>query len=291
MKRWGGLVLLVPALLGLVLFLLIPFVLSFLISFTDLRLGTPYPIRFVGLGQYSRLAVDQGVLRALRNNLLFGLFVPPIQTGLALTLACLVNRPGWRLAVPLRALFFLPVLFPMSLVAVIWRYLYAPGPLGPFNWLLGMLTFGMWQPHDFLHEPRWALPALALLSVWQGVGLQMVLLLGGLQQVPVDLYEAAAMDGAGPWLCFRRITLPMLRNTLVFTTLMTTILAFRLFDQVQILTQGGPADCTTTLMYELFRSAFERQQMGRACALTVLLVGIVIGLAALQRLAVREQQL
>lgn len=282
---------LAPALSGLVLFLLIPFVFSLLLSFTDLRLGTPYPVHFVGVLQYRRLAADPSVLRALENNLLFAALVTPLQTGFALLLAWLVNRPGWRLSGPVRAVFFLPVLFPMSLVAVIWRYIYAPGPSGALNWGLGMLSFGLWQPRDFLHDPQWAIPALALLSIWQGVGLQMVLLLGGLQQIPADLYEAAALDGAGPWLRFRWITLPMLRNSLVFTGLMTTILAFRLFDQVQILTQGGPADATTTLMYELVRSAFERQQMGRACALTVLLVLIVVGLTAIQRLALREQKL
>ena len=288
MKRtaWA---MLVPAGVGLLFFVLIPFVASLLLSLTDLSLGSPYPMHLVGTLQYRRLLADPTVARALNNNLRFALVIVPLQTALALLLACLLHKPGWRLAGFYRGLFFAPVVFPMSLVAVIWRYLYAPGADGPINLGLGWLTLDHWQPQDFLHDPQLALPSLMLLSVWQGVGLQMVILLAGLQQIPSDLYEAAALDGAGPLQRFRWITLPLLRNTLVFTGLMTTILAFRVFDQVQILTHGGPAGSTSTLMFELVRSAFERFQMGRACALTVLFVAIVVLLTSVQRLALRQE--
>lgn len=276
---------LAPAVLGLVGFVLLPFAASLLLSLTDLSLGSPNPPRWVGTLQYQRLLADPAVARALVNNLRFAAVIVPLQTTLALALACLLHRPGWRLAGFYRGLFFAPVVFPMSLVAVIWRYLYAPGASGPVNQALAWVTSGNWQPRDFLHHPQLALPALMLLSLWQGVGLQMVLLLGGLQQIPGDLYEAASLDGAGALQRFRWITLPMLRNILVFTVLMTTILAFRVFDQVQILTHGGPAGATSTLMFELVRSAFERLQMGRACALTVIFVLIVVLLTTLQRLA------
>lgn len=279
---------LTPALLGLSTFVLLPFAGSLLLSLTDLSLGSPHPPRWVGALQYQRLVADPAVARALFNNLAFAAVVVPLQTTLALALACLLHKPGWRLAGLYRGLFFAPVVFPMSLVAVIWRYLYAPGAAGPVNQLLAWVTLGHWQARDFLHHPQLALPALMLLSTWQGVGLQMVILLGGLQQIPGDLYEAAALDGARAFQRFRWITLPMLRNTLVFTGLMTTILAFRVFDQVQILTHGGPAGATSTLMFELVRSAFERQQMGRACALTVIFVLIVVLLTTLQRFALNR---
>ena len=288
MKRtaWA---MLVPAGVGLLFFVLIPFVASLLLSLTDLSLGSPYSMHLVGTLQYRRLLADPTVARALNNNLRVALVIVPLQTALALLLACLLHKPGWRLAGFYRGLFFAPVVFPMSLVAVIWRYLYAPGANGSINLGLGWLTLDHWQPRDFLHDPQLALPSLMLLSVWQGVGLQMVILLAGLQQIPPDLYEAAALDGAGPLQRFRWITLPLLRNTLVFTGLMTTILAFRVFDQVQILTHGGPAGSTSTLMFELVRSAFERFQMGRACALTVLFVAIVVLLTSVQRLALRQE--
>lgn len=283
MKNGSAWAMLAPAAIGLVLFVFLPFAASLLLSLTDLSLGSPNPTRWVGALQYRRLLTDPAIARALGNNLRFALFIVPLQTGIALALACLLHKPGWRLAGFYRGLFFAPVVFPMSLVAVIWRYLYAPGVSGPVNQLLAWISLGTWQPRDFLHDPELALPSLMLLSLWQGVGLQMVILLGGLQQIPGDLYEAAALDGAGPLQRFRWITLPLVRNTLVFTGLMTTILAFRVFDQVQILTHGGPAGATSTLMFELVRSAFERLQMGRACALTVLFVGIVLLLTSLQR--------
>jgi len=282
---------LIPAALGLLVFVVVPFVCSFGMSFTDLALGSPHPVRWVGFQQYQRLAADPSVARALTNNLIFAVVITPLQTALALFLACVLNRPGWRLGGFYRSLFFAPVVFPMSLVAVIWRYLYAPGASGAFNQVLNALSLGHWQPRDFLHDPQLALPSLMLLSIWQGVGLQMVLLLAGLQQIPADLYEAAALDGSSPLLRFRFVTLPMLRNTLIFTALMTTILAFRVFDQVQILTHGGPAGATTTLMFELVRSAFERLQMGRACALTVVFVIIVVVLTGVQRFLLRQKSL
>ena len=287
MKSGGALVL--PAVLGLLLFVLAPFLFSCALSFTDLSLGSPHPVSWVGTLQYQRLLRDPALAQALGNNLWFVAVVVPVQTVLALALACLVHRPGWRLAGFYRTLFFLPVVFPMSLVAVIWRFLYAPGSGGTVNRLLLWLSCGHWQPRDFLHDQGLALPSLMVLSIWQGAGLQMVILLGGLQQISPELYEAAALDGAGPWQRFYRVTLPLLRNTLLFTALMTTILAFRVFDQVQILTHGGPAGATSTLMFELVRSAFERLQMGRACALTVLFVVIVVLLTGLQRRLLPQQ--
>lgn len=288
MKSGGALVL--PAVLGLLLFVLAPFLFSCALSFTDLSLGSPHPVSWVGTLQYQRLLRDPALAQALGNNLWFVAVVVPLQTVLALALACLVHRPGWRLAGFYRTLFFLPVVFPMSLVAVIWRFLYAPGSGGTVNQLLLWLSWGHWQPRDFLHDQGLALPSLMVLSIWQGAGLQMVILLGGLQQISPELYEAAALDGAGPWQRFYRVTLPLLRNTLFFTALMTTILAFRVFDQVQILTHGGPAGATSTLMFELVRSAFERLQMGRACALTVVFVVIVVLLTGLQRRLLPQQR-
>jgi multiple sugar transport system permease protein len=280
-----------PATLGLTVCVLLPFLCSILMSFTDLSLGSPYEIQWVGWTQYERLAADPAVARALRNNLLFAAVIVPTQTGLALALACLVDKPGWRVGGFYRGLFFAPVVLPMSLVCVIWRRLFEAGPTGPFNQLLSLVSLGQWQARDFLHDPQLALGAVILLSLWQGVGLQMVLLLAGLQQIPQALYEASALDGASPLQQFRRITLPLLRNTLIFTALMTTILAFRVFDQVQILTHGGPAGATSTLMFEIVRSAYERLQMGRACALTVVLISIVLGLSILQKSVLRQNSL
>ncbi|RMD78570.1 MAG: sugar ABC transporter permease [Gammaproteobacteria bacterium] len=283
--RW----LVLPALLGLALFVLLPFLGAVGLSLTDLRLGSPHGPRFVGLAQYRRLLEDPAFWAALRNNALFAAGVVPVQTGLALLLALGLRRrfPG---RAPLRTLLFLPVVFPMALVAVMWTVLYAPGPRGAVNAFLATLSLGAWEPRDFLHDPAWALPAVMLTSVWQGVGFQMVVLLAGLQAIPRELYEAARVDGAGPWGQFLHVTLPGLRNPLLFVVLVTAILAFRVFDQIQIMTQGGPGLATTTLMYEAVRAAYVRQQLAQGAAISVVFFLLVLGLTLAQRRLLRQRE-
>ncbi|MGB5454573.1 MAG: sugar ABC transporter permease [Gammaproteobacteria bacterium] len=278
-----------PALAGLLCFVLLPFALAVILSLTNLRLGSPLAIEFIGIEQYRRIFTDTAFLHALTNNMLFALIVVPLQTGLALSLALLINQP-LRGMVVFRTLFFMPVVFPLSLVSVIWVLLLAPGAQGLFNNLLEFLSLGVWQSRDFLHDTAWALPAIALTSVWQGVGFQMVILLAALQSVPQELYEAASVDGANKRQQLLYITLPQLRNALVFVVLVTTILAFRLFDQVQIMTQGGPQYATTTVMYEAVNAAFASQQVAKAAAMTVVFFVIVLLLTLLQRQLLKQER-
>ena len=278
-----------PAMLGLLLFVALPFLLAIILSFTNLRLGSPLPIEFIGFEQYRRIFTDPAFISALSNNALFALIVVPLQTLLALILALLLNQKLKGLTL-FRTLFFMPVVFPLSLVAVVWVLIFAPGPNGMMNALLETVTWGHWQARDFLRDPQLALPAIMLTSIWQGVGFQMIIILAGLQTIPAQLYEAASIDGASRWRQFWHVTLPQLRNTLIFVVLVTTILAFRLFDQVQIMTQGGPLNATTTAMYEAVQSAFERQQVGKGAAITVVLFVIVLLITLLQRRFVKQER-
>ena len=278
-----------PALLGLLFFVLFPFVLAVGLSFTNLRMGSPLPTEFVGITQYQRILTDTAFLHGLLNNTIFALIVVPVQTILALLLALLINQP-LRGMVVFRTLFFMPVVFPLSLVAVVWVLLYAPGPQGTLNSLLEFITAGAWQPRDFLHDSAWALPAISLTSIWQGVGFQMVILLAALQSIPEELYDAAKVDGANKRQQLVFITLPQLRNALIFVVLVTTILAFRLFDQVQIMTQGGPRNSTTTVIYEAVRAAFASQQVARGAAMTVVFFTIVLLLTLLQRFLIKHEK-
>ena len=278
-----------PALFGLLLFVALPFVLAIGLSFTNLRLGSPLPLEYVGVEQFRRVLTDPAVLRALLNNGLFALVVVPLQTILALALALMLNRRLKGLAL-FRTLFFMPVVFPLSLVAVVWVLIFAPGPNGMMNALLETVSFGAWMPRDFLRDPFLALPAIMLTSIWQGVGFQMVIILAGLQAIPHELYEAAALDGASRWRQFWHVTLPQLRNTLIFVVLVTTILAFRLFDQVQIMTQGGPRNATTTAMFEAVQAAFARQQVAKGAAITVVMFVIVLLITIVQRRVVKQER-
>ncbi len=278
-----------PALAGLLVFVAVPFVMALILSGTNLRMGSPLETRFVGIDQYLRVLGDEAFRRALVNNSVFALVVVPLQTALALGLALLLHRK-MKGRVLFRTLFFMPVVFPMALVAVVWQVLLAPGPDGLLNSLLGVLSFGAWVPRDFLRDPHFALPAIMLMSVWQGVGFQMVIMLAGRQGVPEHLYEAAAVEGAGSWRQFLHVTLPGMRNTIFFVVVVTTILAFRLFDQVDILTQGGPQNATTTVMYEAVRTTFAEARVARGAAMTVIFFLIVVALAWAQRKLMREER-
>lgn len=284
----AGWLLVLPALTGLVLFVAIPFLLAVGMSFTNLRLGSPLPLEWVGLRQYVRVLTDDTFLRALANNSVFALVVVPVQTGLALSLALLLNRELRGLWI-FRALFFMPVVFPLSLVAVVWVLIFAPGPQGMMNALLRTFTLGAWQPRDFLHDPALALPAVMLTSIWQGTGFQMVILLAGLQAIPQRLYEAAELDGAGRGRRFLHVTLPQLRNPLAFVIVVTSILSFRVFDQVRIMTRGGPQNASTTVIYETVQSAFDRAQVARGAAMAVVFFAVVLLVTVLQRRWLRQE--
>ncbi len=276
-----------PALFGLLLFVAVPFLLAVIISFTNLRLGSPLPLQFLGLEQYRRVLLDPNFQQGLINNGLFALVMVPLQTALALAMAVLINRPLPGMTI-FRTIFFMPVVFPMALVAVIWTIIYAPSANGMMNAILESITLGLWEPRDFLNDPQLALPAIMLLSLWQGAGFQMVIILAGLQSISGSLYEAAAIDGSNKWNQFRYITLPQLRNTLIFVMLLTSILSFRLFDQVQIMTQGGPNGATTTVMYEAVKASFEQQKMAKGAAMTVIFFAIVLAITSLQRILIPE---
>ncbi|MEX2467034.1 MAG: sugar ABC transporter permease [Gemmatimonadota bacterium] len=264
-----------PALLGLGLFVVAPFLLAVLLSLTNVRLGSPLPVEWLGLEQYRRVLTSSTFHRALANNLYFAAVVVPLQTALALGAALLLDR-GVRGTALARVAFLLPVVFPMALIAVVWELLYAAGPDGPLNALLQSITFGAWTPRDFLRDPALAMPAIIVLSIWQGMGFQMVILSAGLQAIPSHLHEAAALDGASAWARFRHVTLPGLKNALVLVGVVTAILSFRLFDQIRILTRGGPEQRTTTVMYEAVTAAFDRQQVALSAAMSVVFFLVVL---------------
>ncbi len=282
-----------PAAAGLVLFVLVPFGLAIWLSLHNVHLNTGQSAKWLGLEQYRRILVDPDFrgefYRALVNNGVFALVVVPVQTGLALALALLLNRPlrGMRV---FRTFFFMPVVFPLALVAVVWRLIYDRTELGMLNAVLNAISFGELGPYDWLGNPSIALLSIIVLSIWQGVGFQMIIILAGLQGIPASLYEAAAIDKAGRWQQFLHVTLPGLRNTLIFVVTVTTILAFRLFDQIYILTKGGPNDATTTVMYQAVTTAFDENNVGRGAAITVVFFVIVLAITLVQRLLLREER-
>jgi multiple sugar transport system permease protein len=287
-----------PAVILLIIFVLIPFIMAGWLSLHRVNLNSPLPMKWFGFEQYRRILFDEATrgdfLRGLLNNFTFAAIVVPLQTGLALGLALLLNRALRGMAV-FRTFFFMPVVFPMALVAVIWKLIYARDSFGLFNSLLDKVTFGTVGPIDWLGDSKFALGSIILMSIWQGVGFQMIIILAGLQGISPTLYEAASIDKAGKWDQFLHVTLPGLRNTLIFVSMVTTIFAFRLFDQVYILTQGGPNNSTTTVMYQAVSSAFgagsvASGNVGRASAITIVFVLIVVLITLIQRRILKEER-
>ena len=180
----------------------------------------------------------------------------------------------------------------VAVVAVIWSLLYSPDA-GVINRLVGLLSFGSVGPQDWLRDPLLVMPAVMLMSIWQGVGFQMLVFLAGLQAIPADLYEAATLDGATAWKQFRFITLPMLKNTTVFVLVTTTIYAFQLFTQVQIIANSGasaPVNSFRTLVMLMVHEGFRNGKVGYACAVSVVFFVIVLTVSLLQRVLLREDR-
>ncbi|MET7782325.1 sugar ABC transporter permease [Streptomyces mirabilis] len=294
-REWvHGLLMSTPAVAGLIAFVGVPFGYAVVLSFYNVRLGSPLAPSFFGLEQYRRLFTDPDLsgpfLRALLNNLTFAVVVVPLQTGLALALAILLNRKLRAIGL-FRSFFFMPVVFPMALVAVIWRLILSRSDQGMLNSALHAVSFGHWGAFDWLGDSATAMASIIVLSVWQGVGFQMVILLAGLQQIPTELYEAAELDRATRWQQFRHVTLPGIRGTLVFVAMLTSVLSFRVFDQVYVLIRGGglDEDATRTVMYQAVTTAFDQNNIGQASAITVVFFLIVVALTLVQRRVVRPE--
>lgn len=279
-----------PSMLLLLVFLVTPFILAIGFSFTDQRLipNRNLPTAFVGLRNFARLLGDSTFQRALLNNFTFTAVVVPVQTALALALAMLVNLK-LRLTNTFRTIYFSPVVITMVVVSIVWYLLYNPDQ-GFINQALETLTFGYWPEVRWLNSTLWALPAIMILSIWQGVGFQMIIFLAGLQDIPVELYEASDVDGATRSQKFFLITLPQLRNTMLFVVISTTILSFKLFHQVWVMTKGGPQEATMTTIVLMYRQGFQQGKVGYAAAIAVLFFLIVLVISLVQRILLKEER-
>jgi putative chitobiose transport system permease protein len=272
---------LLPALTLLAISVLVPAVMALVMSFTQTGLDVGEPLRFVGLANLQRLVRDPMFYRVLTTTLLYLIgIVPPIVLG-SLTLAVLVNRrlPGMHV---LRAGFYTPVLVSIVVAAIAFRWLYSEN--GLLNgWLVALLGDGF-SPIGFLTNPLLALPAVMVVTLWKGLGYYMVIFLAGLQGIPQELYEAAELDGSEGWRKHLDITLPLLRPYITLVSVISAIAATKVFEEVFLMTQGGPADSTRTLVYYVYDQAFSELEISYACTVGLALFLLVM-LLTLVRLA------
>lgn len=276
----AGYLFILPNLIGIFVFVAAPILLSMILGFTKWNpMQGLAGIRFVGLDNFARLFSDERVMASLGNNLRYSFTYVPITICLALVLAGVLNQFVYG-RVPLRMMCFMPYVSSMVSVAFVWMILFYPD-YGPIN---GILTsvFGVANPPKWFVSSQWALTAITIMSVWHDVGYYTIILVSGMQSIPGELYEAARIDGASGIRSFFRITIPMLIPTLFFCTVLATINSFKVFDQVNVITEGGPGYSTSVLVYCMYFYAFKQQDMGYASSIAWILFLIIFVLSMLQ---------
>ncbi len=275
---WGFLT---PAMVLIGLSVLIPAAMALVMSFSQAGLDVSEPLRFVGLANIRRLLADPMFFRVTGTTFLYLLgVVPPIVVG-ALALAVLVNRqlPGihW-----FRGALYTPVLVSIVVAAIAFRWIYAEN--GLINGWLTALLGSRFDPIGFLTSPLLALPSVMLVTLWKGLGYYMVIFLAGLQGISPDLYEAAALDGSEGLRKHLDITLPLLRPYITLVAVISAIAATKVFEEVYLMTQGGPADSTRTLVYYVYDQAFAELEISYACTIGLALFLIVLMLSLVRYL-------
>ena len=262
-----------PALLLISVSVLVPALMALVMSFSSTGLDVSEPLRFVGLANLQRLITDPMVRRVLITTFLYLVgVVPPIMLG-SLGLAVMVDQrlPGRDL---LRGAFYTPVLVSIVVAAIAFRWLYAE--TGLINGWLSALLGPAFTPIGFLTSPLLALPAVMVVTLWKGLGYYMVIFLAGLQGIPRELYEAAELDGSHGWRQHLDITLPLLRPYVTLVAVVSSIAATKVFEEVFLMTQGGPADSTRTIVYYVYDQAFAELEISYACTLGLALFLLVL---------------
>ncbi len=268
---------LLPSLAGLLIFMVGPILASLGLSFSSWDPLLPSKFNFVGLKNFIDILTDEQFWAALTHTFLYLVGYIPLVMVTGLGAALLLNRrlKGQSL---FRAAFFTPVISAWVAVALLWTWIFNP-QYGLVNFILGLVGI---QGPTWLFDPNWAMPAIILTSVWKDTGYLMAMFLNGLQNIPDEYYEAAAIDGASPWARFRHITLPMLSPTTFFALIISLISSFQVFDQVWIMTAGGPAGATTTLVERIVNNAFHYGNMGYAAGLSWVLFLLVFVATVIQ---------
>ena len=274
-RELGGFAFVAPFLALYVFLLIVPLVMGIVLSFDRADLFGNR--RFVGFENYARLAVDPVFHQSLVNTFVLTLFIVPVLTAITLMLALALNRPS-RSASVFRGIFFSSSVLSVTIVTLIWRFVLTPdGGL-----IAKLLTAFGHPPLPFLSDASLTIPAIAITTIWWGLGLPMMLFLAGLQQIPGDVYEAAALDNAGKWTTFWRVTLPSLRGTLVTVIMLQTAAQLQLFGQAQLLTAGGPGGASRPVVLFIYEVAFGRWELGYATAAAEVLFVLILALTGLQ---------
>jgi multiple sugar transport system permease protein len=278
-----------PAVALILVFFVVPVLVGFWLSFTDFdvyAIGDPSVLRVVGAGNYAQVLRDPEFWNALRNTLVFVFVGGPLSVLASLGAAVLVNAKRARARGLFRVIFFTPVVTTLVAVAIVWRYLYHPH-YGLIDW--GLAKLGL-PVVDWLGDPHFALLGIILLTVWKNFGYNMLIFVAGLQSIPEEYYEAAALDGASGWQRFLHVTLPSLGPTFLFVGIVTMTQQFQIFAEPYVMTAGGPLRATVTIVLLMYEQGFRWWRMGLASAISFVLFALMLVWTAVQIWLQRERR-
>lgn len=274
-----GMGFILPSLLGFVVFTFIPVIISLVLSFSSWNFMQGWgAIKFNGLSNYIRLFSDEWFLNSYKNNILFTAVTVPVLIGLGLVMANIINKYIYG-GGAVRTMIFIPYIASVVAVCTVWMVLLQPS-YGPVNQALTAL--GVKNPPGWLADFKWSLPSIMIIYIWQQVGYYSIVFLAGLKGLPEDVYEAAKVDGASPIRQFFSITIPLISPTTFFLTIMGIIGSFKVFDQISVLTQGGPGSSSSVMAYYVYRTAFDYFDMGYANTLAWALFVLVFLVTPIQ---------
>ena len=274
-----GMGFILPSLLGFLVFTFIPVIISFVLSFSNWNFMQGWgAIKFNGLSNYFRLFSDEWFLNSYKNNILFTAVTVPVLIGLGLVMASIINKYIYGGAA-VRTMIFIPYIASVVAVCTVWMVLLQPS-YGPVNQALK--AFGVENPPGWLADFKWSLPSIMIIYIWQQVGYYSIVFLAGLKGLPEDVYEAAKVDGASPVRQFFSITIPLISPTTFFLTIMGIIGSYKVFDQISVLTQGGPGSSSSVMAYYVYRTAFDYFDMGYANTLAWALFVLVFLVTLIQ---------
>ena len=276
-KSENGLFFVLPAFIGTLIFIIIPIICSFSLSFTNWDLLND--IEFVGLQNYKEIFLEKEFLQILINTVVYALSTTFFAVIIPLIIASILNNKikGAEL---FKTVYFLPFITPAIVIAIVWSWIFDPN--------IGLINTIFKTNLTWLFDTRLAMQVLIFISVWKLIGYNVILFLTGFTTINENIYEAARIDGASEKEIFKYITLPLLKPTIYFVTLITAISSFQVFDLIYVLTSGGPNDATNVLVYSIYKYAFEYFDIGKSCALAYILFFIIFILALLQKKLVKE---
>ncbi len=270
-EKLAGWLFILPALVGTFIFIIIPVICSFALSFSKWDLLSP--IEFVGLENYRLLFKEPLFYKILINTVVFAISTSVFGVIIPLILACILNSKI-RGSEFFKTAYFLPFITPMIVVGVIWEWIFDPN-IGFINYILNIHI-------NWLYDSNFAMPALIIVSVWKLIGYNMIIFLGALSAISQNMFEAAKIDGANPIQTFIYVTVPLLSPSIFFVVIITAISSFQVFDLIYLMTQGGPLDSTNVLVYSIYKNAFEYFNVGKASAIAYVLFFIILVLTLIQ---------